>query len=132
MSIEISATEITEKDAAEAMALYIVARADEKEAAQRKDIAARVIKSYLGDDPSNLRALEYEGVTARLVARKTAGQMDWASMSEHDIVALARVGCFQPVAAATLASIVKPFPAVADVLKRYQMPGGETLSLEVK
>ena len=96
---------------------------------KRQDAATKIVREYMEAEGAYAVVDGEFGLTARLSRYESAGAFDWAQMDDETILLLARAGAFQAASKATLDALSRALPRVGDAVKRWQMPGGETVRL---
>lgn len=72
------------------------------------------------------------GWTAKYITKKTAGQFDIGSMSNDQIMELARAGCLVAAPKTMTDAVGRCAPRLEAVIDAHRMPGGERHDISVK
>ena len=114
-----------------AMRRYCDERSVASDATAKNDAAALIVRRWLDQHHEALVDGEL-GWRAEYQTKELNGQFDFATMPEQAIVDLARAGAFTAASKSALDAITKSNPRIHDLRRKYQMPGGQQQSLEVR
>ena len=110
---------------------YAEQRALETDARASKEGAALVVRAYLDTHDSEPLKDGETGWCAEWVIAETQGDFDFPHMPDAALLVLARAGAFRAESGANLERISKKDPEAGALIKKWQMPGGESRRLSV-